>query len=87
MEFTTEQIIAGLVGIGLIAKGILESYAKKKVSAAFKEQPTVQQGIERGCLYGDKAHDELKALVTSTDSKIIEVLTILRERKNGNGKL
>ena len=73
-EFGAEQIVAGLVGLGLVLKGILEASAKKKVQ---RDMP------ERGCLYGDSAHDELKQMIREVDKTVSKILTILEERKNG----
>jgi hypothetical protein len=74
IEFSSEQIIAGLVGLGLLVKGILEISAKKKMQT---DSPA------RGCLYGDAAHDELKRMISDLNTSLTKVLTILEERKHG----
>ena len=51
MDFATidwSQIGAGLIGLGVIIKGIVDYSAKAKGKVAL-----------RGCLYGDTAHEEL----------------------------
>lgn len=76
MTLDSNQIIGGLIGLGLVAKGIAEWWLRAKMT-----RPTA----ERGCLYGDVAHEELKRLIIEqckgTNDKLIEVLAILKERK------
>ena len=55
MTFTPLEIGYAIVSLGLVAKGALDILARYKTKPA-----------DRGCLYGDKAHDELK-------SKLVEM--------------
>jgi len=79
MTLDSNQIIGGLIGLGLVAKGIAEWWLRAKGVNGSKP------AVERGCLLGDAAHDELKHLITEqcrdNNNKLIEVLAILRERK------
>jgi len=80
-----EEIAGGLVGLGLVVKGVAHLVASKKSSVA------------RGCLYGDKAHEELKqeframkvqmaatqAEVTHNNRLLIELRAVLRSFGRG----
>ncbi len=85
MDFTTvdwPQIGAGLIGLGVIAKGIADYVARTKSPS-------------RGCLYGDSAHDELlkslrtlqealtihTAQSTETHDMVLVIRTILEAKK------
>lgn len=73
MTLESNQIIGGLIGLGLVVKGIAEWWAKNRAPKS--------EGIVRGCLYGDSAHDDLKALLQLVLQNQIRILTILSERK------
>ena len=71
IPFTPTEIVAGLVGLGLVAKGIMDALAGRK--------------SERGCLYNDIAHEEIKKLIQHECSGVklmlMKAITILEERK------
>jgi hypothetical protein len=64
--FDTSDIIAGLVGLGLVAKGIMDKvYAQKS-----KDRPCSSD------------HRDLERKVDGVDHKVDTVITILNERKH-----
>lgn len=70
MPFESGDIITALVGLFLVLKGVLDKiYAHKKPD------------IQRGCLYGDKAHDDLMQKIDMCRADTAKILTILEERR------
>ena len=56
VHFTPEQVATIIVVLLLVVKGIVGEIVKRK-------------GPERGCLYGDAAHDDLKAALAKVSKE------------------
>jgi hypothetical protein len=86
-DLDSNQIIGGLIGLGLVVKGVAEWIVRRPSGPNTKL--TV---LERGCLYGDEAHAKLEKLVRQSHDECLSalaklsnnqtrIITILEERK------
>lgn len=82
MEFSANDIITGLVGLGLVAKGILDKKATKPAapSACALAGEKYNQVIEQVRVVAE-ACKESKEEREFMRSALTEILVILRERK------
>lgn len=55
---STDQVVGGLIGLGLIAKGFMDRLVKAK------------EPVTRGCLYGDAAHEELRGVLVNVQTLV-----------------